>query len=59
MNHFFLFIPTGVGIWACKSFAFIIEFTKASILLIRGSIGGASVGNVGGPVFVVVDGMAF
>jgi len=27
--------------------------------LIRGSIGGANVGNVGGPVFAVVDRMAF
>lgn len=27
--------------------------------MIRGSIGGANVGNVGGPVFAVVDGMAF
>ena len=27
--------------------------------MIRGSIGGANVGNVGGPVFAVVDGIAF
>lgn len=59
MNYFFLFTTSGDGTWICKSFACSIESTKASSFLIRGSIGGANVGNVGGPVFAVVNGMAF